>query len=423
MTTFECRLDSTDDLDFESCTSPHPLTPPPRRRIAFFRGPRRRSAPGAGDSPATRSFTVDTIAPETAIDSGPTGRTADNRPTFTFSATDASSTTFRCRIDDAGFGPCSGPGDSHTPAGSLPDGSHTFEVKAVDAASNAEETPAIRNFTVDTVAPATTVDSGPVGPTSDATPTFTFSAPDESPTMFQCRVGGGDFGPCSGPGQTHTTAALADGSYAFQVRATDGAGNSKVATWLFKIDTSGPPDTTPPDTTFTKKPKNRIKTKKKKAGVEVAFSSEPGAAFRCKLDKAKYEPCTSPYSVKARSKPGKGKKHAISVRAIDSAGNVGEPIVVGFRVVRKLRLKESVAERTVVTALQRHGFAKRVVKAVHADCSRRAYSAFSCKFSGSFPGYRLKGRGEVELRAHLSYRFRVKAQGVRLTLTDRNESG
>jgi hypothetical protein len=111
------------------------------------------------------------------------------------------------------------------------------------------------------------------------------------------------------------------------------------------------------------------------------------------------------------------------VRAIDSAGNVGEPVVVGFRVVRKLRLKESVAERTVVTALQRHGFAKRVVKAVHADCSRRAYSAFSCKFSGSFPGYRLKGRGEVELRAHLSYRFRVKAQGVRLTLTDRNESG
>jgi len=218
---------------------------------------------------------------------------------------------------------------------------------------------------------------------------------------------------------------LTDGHHVFNVRAFDAVGNVDPipAVQNFDVDTSGPPDTTPPNTTVKKRPKNKIKTKKKKARVELAFKSEPGTAFRCKLDKAKYEPCTSPYSVKARSKPGKGKKHEISVRAIDSAGNVGEPVVVGFRVVRKLRLKESVAERTVVTALQRHGFAKRVVRAVRVNCSRRSYGAFSCKFSSNFPGYRLTGHGEVKLRVHLSYRFRVKAQGVRLTLTDRNESG
>ena len=62
-----------------------------------------------------------------------------------------------------------------------------------------------------------------------------------------------------------------------------------------------------------------------------------------------------------------------------------------------------------------------MVKSAHVDCQRRAYGAFSCRFSSRFPGYRLKGKGEVELGAKLSYRFRVKAQGVRLTLTDENE--
>ncbi len=252
---------------------------------------------------------------------------------------------------------------------------------------------------------------------------FTFSAADDSPVTFECRVDSDAFAPCSGPGPTHKTRALADGGHSFQVRAIDAAGNSSLGagTWLFKVDTSGPPDTTPPDTRVTKRPKDRIKTRNKKAKVKIAFTSEPGAAYRCKLDKAKYEPCTSPYSVKARSKAGKGKKHKISVRAIDSAGNVGKPVVVGFRVVRVLRLRAPVAERTVVTALERHGFARRVVKAVHVDCQRRAYSAFSCRFSSHFPGYRLKGRGKIELGTKLSYRFRVKAQGVRLTLTDKNE--
>lgn len=415
--TFECRVDGA-PAGFGPCEGPGDshITDPLSDGPHSFEVRAIDPAGNPGDT-ETRSFTVDTGAPNTVLD-GPSGPIDDATPTFDFSSTEADS-TFECRIDAEDFAPCASPYS----IAALSDGHHTFEVLAVDAASNRDPSPAQRNFTVDTIAPDATVDSGPVGPISDTTPTFTFSATDETPTTFHCSVDGAAFGPCSGPGQTHTSTPLADGHHSFQVRATDAAGNFSDAGWAFDIDTSGPPDTTPPDTTVTKKPKSRIKTKKKTAKVEVAFKSEPGAAYRCKLDKAKYEPCTSPYSVKARSKPGKGRKHEIAVRAIDSAGNVGEPVVVGFRVVRKLRLKESVAERTVARALQRHGFAKRVVRAVRANCSRRAYSAFSCKFSSNFPGYRLKGRGEVKLRAHLSYRFRVKAQGVRLTLTDRNESG
>ncbi len=35
--------------------------------------------------------------------------------------------------------------------------------------------------------------------------------------------------------------------------------------------------------------------------------------------------------------------------------------------------------------------------------------------------YHLRGSGRVRLGVELSYRFRVKAQGVRFTLTDENE--
>lgn len=85
------------------------------------------------------------------------------------------------------------------------------------------------------------------------------------------------------------------------------------------------------------------------------------------------------------------------------------------------RLEASVAQRAVVTALKRHGFARRVVKAVQRDCRRRSRNLFACEFSVGFPGYQLMGRGKVRQDSDLSYRFRVKAQGIRLTLTDENE--
>ena len=85
------------------------------------------------------------------------------------------------------------------------------------------------------------------------------------------------------------------------------------------------------------------------------------------------------------------------------------------------RLRASPARRTVVTALKRHGFAQRVVKAVEPDCHRRSRTEFACEFSAGFPGYQLKGRGRVRQEIGLSYRFRVKAQGVHFILTDENE--
>jgi uncharacterized delta-60 repeat protein len=159
----------------------------------------------------------DAEPPETAITDGPAGTTNDSTPAFGFDSSEAGS-TFECRVDGGAFSPCGSPHTTST----LSDGSHTFEVRAIDAAGNPDPSPANRDFTVDTTAPETTITGGPTGTTSAATSTFTFGS-SEAGSTFECRVDGGAFSPCSSP---HTTPALSDGSHSFEVRGTDGAGNT-----------------------------------------------------------------------------------------------------------------------------------------------------------------------------------------------------
>jgi N-acetylglucosamine-6-sulfatase len=90
--------------------------------------------------------TAHAAIPETTIDSGPSGPTNDPSPSFTFSASEPGS-TFECRLDstlEAGFQACTSPKSY----GSLPEGSHTFEVRATDPAGSTDPTPASRSFTV-----------------------------------------------------------------------------------------------------------------------------------------------------------------------------------------------------------------------------------------------------------------------------------
>ncbi|HYU59435.1 MAG TPA: hypothetical protein VEK39_01635 [Solirubrobacterales bacterium] len=87
-------------------------------------------------------------------------------------------------------------------------------------------------------------------------------------------------------------------------------------------------DTTAPDTTITKHPKD--KTKKKQAVFEFS-SSEAGSTFECALDGAAFAPCTSPDTLKVK----KG-KHSFNVRAKDAAGNVdGSPATDSWKVKKK----------------------------------------------------------------------------------------
>jgi hypothetical protein len=211
-----------------SLTYPSPL--PDGTRIAAT----QTLADGSTGELTQARTVVDATPPETTIDDGPSGVIANATPAWAFSSEPGA--TFECRVDGEPFAPCSSP---YT-AAALPDGDHTFEVRARDnsPAQNADLTPATRTVTVDTTAPGTSIAAGPGGPTSDATPTFALAS-DDGGASFECQVDGGAYVPC---GATFTTAALADGAHTVQVRARDAVGNvdATPATRAFVVDTRGP---------------------------------------------------------------------------------------------------------------------------------------------------------------------------------------
>lgn len=76
-------------------------------------------------------------------------------------------------------------------------------------------------------------------------------------------------------------------------------------------------DSLSPHTRITMGP--AAKTAKRKAVFRFTDANGyvPGTAFFCKVDRAKWKPCTSPFSVKHL----KTKSYVVSVRAVDEAGN------------------------------------------------------------------------------------------------------
>jgi hypothetical protein len=177
-------------------------------------------------------YTAETTPPRASITSGPSSGsfTNDSTPTFSFTSNEAGS-TFQCHFEAHAFSTCSSP---FTRAAPLSDGAHTFFVKAIDAPGN-ESAVVLRSFTVDTVAPNTSITGGP-GTTNDPTPTFAFSS-SQAGSSFSCKVDSGAYAPCSSP---KSASHLADGSHTFYVRATDPAGNTDAtpATRSFTIQTA-----------------------------------------------------------------------------------------------------------------------------------------------------------------------------------------
>lgn len=78
------------------------------------------------------------------------------------------------------------------------------------------------------------------------------------------------------------------------------------------------PDTTPPATLIAKRPPRT--TKRRRAAFRFR-ASEPVRHFRCKLDRRRWRPCSSPQRYR-RLAAG---RHVFRVRAIDLAGNVEAP--------------------------------------------------------------------------------------------------
>lgn len=85
----------------------------------------------------------DTTAPNTTISSAPSATTTATSAQFSFNASEAGS-TFECKLDAGSFAACGSP-KSYS---GLAVGSHSFAVRATDAASNVDPTPASFSWTI-----------------------------------------------------------------------------------------------------------------------------------------------------------------------------------------------------------------------------------------------------------------------------------
>jgi hypothetical protein len=161
--TFECKLDSG---AWEPCNSGSKgYTSLAEGEHSFY--VRATDSVGLTDaSEAVRTWTVDTVRPDTSITSGPSGDTTSTTAAFEFAATEPG-TTFECKLDAGAWESCT-TGKSYSGLGV---GSHTFLVRATDAAGNLDLSEAVRSWTVTQPAGGTPSGGTPSGGTpSGGTP-------------------------------------------------------------------------------------------------------------------------------------------------------------------------------------------------------------------------------------------------------------
>ncbi len=288
---FECQTDSG---GFSTCASPKTYTLTSGSHIFEV-----RSIDPAGNSdasPAAYSWVIDTTAPDTAITGKPSNPTNQTDATFTFATTE--SAQFECQMDSGGYTACSSP-RTYT----LTAGSHTFEVRSIDSAGNADASPPTYSWVIDTTVPDTTITGQPENLTNQTGATFAFSST-ETGASFECRMEGGGYTACTSP-KTYTLAA---GNHTFEVRSIDPAGNvdASPAAYSWVIDT------TAPDTTITSQPANPTN---QTSAVFSFTSTKAGASFECRIDNGAYAACTSP-----KTYSGTDGDHLFEVRSIDPGG-------------------------------------------------------------------------------------------------------
>lgn len=150
---YECRFG---DAAWAPCEG-NPHRPGPLADGPYTLEARAVDGVGADETPARRTFLVDTSAPNTTIATAPKAVISEPRPAFFFNASEQGA-RFECSMEGPGraaeWFACESP---YQPGG-LADGDWTFKARAFDAAGNPDPTPAEARFRLDTTPPVTVID-------------------------------------------------------------------------------------------------------------------------------------------------------------------------------------------------------------------------------------------------------------------------
>ena len=175
--------------------------------------------------------TVDN-APQTLVTGGPANGATSTNPTQAYTLSSDEPASFQYRVDSGPFQPC--PAACTVPG--IPDGAHTIGFRAVDLDENlsADQTPATRVITIDTVAPDTLISGKRKLRTrkKKARASFTLTST-EPAASFECSVDSRPFSPCVTP----FSIKLRPGAHKVTVRSKDAVGNQDAtpATLALKV--------------------------------------------------------------------------------------------------------------------------------------------------------------------------------------------
>lgn len=323
----------------------------------------RDQAGNTSSASATYTWVVDTQAPTTAptvtsaeiaaqVNGDPKylGKSGAKTPTFTFLGDSAAS--YQCRLDsnsESAWANCgtvtTGTGTYKLPSPITADGSHSLDVRQLDAAGNAGPTATYTWAAKVTIQPISAVGDasfkpdaffGPGAVTNN--PSASIAVTGEVGTTFSCQVQRGSAttgwhlctGSTSGDDAAFTVTKSATGNtitlrfssslstsptYRLFIRQQDDWGNVREESRTWAVDTSAPAAPV-----ITLGPNSTTEPVSNQARPWFKFTTEPSAAIYCSLDDSEWKQCVSPYQVERDL--DKAVTHRFRVRQIDVAGNV-----------------------------------------------------------------------------------------------------
>lgn len=264
----------------------------------------------AGELSAPVAFAVDTVAPDTGIESGPEPLVASSRATFVLTSNE-DGVSFECRLDQSAWAACAAtavfPG--------LSDGAHSLEARAKDRAGNVDLDPVSYGWSIDTVPPPAPWVKSPEAYTTTSNPRPTFAGTSEPGSTVTVFVDGGELLTAqaneAGAWSSESPRDFTGGAYNVTAIARDAAGNFSPQSPMFPFGI----DLSEPETTINSGPFGHVP----RPTATFSFSSpDQNARFECRLDGGEWEACASPTHLDGLADG----QHTFEVRAINRAGNI-----------------------------------------------------------------------------------------------------